>query len=297
MLGVASDITWWPLVAVALVLVVVFVIRTVSSIRLIAHRPSASVGALRLHDRAAGALARAVAVVAWMLLVVVSSWWRRDSGAIVDESGVAIVAVVTVFTLMLIERRWPVPGGTVRSASLQRRSLIEVLPRGGLVILGVGLLLALGLTIACGVISQFPSDPVVAASSGSGHGSPWPGWGWALHLWIGIAVIAAVAAWAVALLLRRPALAGFDRAVDLAYRRAGVDRILRVLSCYCFIAASYVLNEVKNAILPDYQFGLVLDWLSAGLMLAGLVSIELFRTRPPGESGARGPSVRVVATP
>lgn len=291
-----SDSSLWLLVAIALVVVIAFVVRTVSSIRAIARRPAASIAALRLHDRAAGSLGRAVAVVAYLIMAVALSWWGQDRDTDAGEWAVGITAVVTVFALILIERRWPVPGGTVRSADLRRRRLAEVLPRGGLLIAGGGLLLALGLIVLCGLVGRFSSDPMVTGQP-PGQGWAWPSWARTAPQSLGVVAIMAPVALAVALLLRRPALAGFDRAIDLAYRRAGVDRILRVVSCYCLIAASFVVNDVKNVVLgPDYEFGVALNWLSVGLILAGLVSIELFRARPPGEPPATRPSVPVAAT-
>jgi hypothetical protein len=286
----------WVLVAIALVIVVLFAARTASSIRLIAHRPPASTQALALHDRAAGSLGRAIAALSYVVAAMASSWWEYRATGIGGSWALAIAAVVTVLALMVIKRRWPVPGGTVRSADVQRRRLPEVLPRAGIVIAGAAVLLFLGSVVAGGLINS-ASNFASRSGTATGHGWPWPGWWRTAPLWIGIIGVSAVAALAIALLLRRPALAGFDRGVDLGYRRAGVDRVLRVLSCYCFIAASDDVNDAKNVMLgPNYQLGSVLNWVVAALLLASVVSVEIFRARPPRAAAVPGSSNFLAAT-
>jgi hypothetical protein len=281
---------FWVLVAIALFLVVVFVVRTIWSIRLIARKPAASVEALRLHDRAAGSLGRATAIVSYLTVAIALESWRSGAGNGAAGWAVVIAAVVTVLVLILIERRWPAPGGTVRAASLQPRRPAEVLPRAGMAVTGAAVLLALGLIVVCGLTGQPSADRgATAAGTASGSGWPWPGWLTTAPLWIGMAVIGAVVALAIALLLRRPALAGFDRSVDLAYRRAGVDRLLRVLSCFGFVAASVVLSDVQTALQGSpYRLASLLEWASLALLIAGLVSVELFRAYPPMPAAPQG---------
>lgn len=277
----------WIVVAIALAVMVGLLVRTVWSIRQVAHKPVADVKALRLHDEAAGGLGRVAAAAA----ALISTLIFRSNDLLVGGVPLWIGGAVAIVVLIGIEQRWPVPGGTVREVVLQPRRLIEILPRSGTVIASVGMLISIGMIMMCGLVDA----PVTPAETLAG--SQWPSWQQTSPALIGSAAVLALGAVAIALLLRRPALAGFSREADLRYRRAGADRIMRVVSVLAFLEAGMLFNQVRNAALETLNGPVpqLLRSISLALLLVAAASIALFRVRPPKQLRSAAASPRSVA--
>lgn len=273
----------WLGVAACAVLALVWIWRVASAARRIARRPAASVGALNLHDASVGWAARACGLISYIALALVGAhWgpsWSRGGGWLIGAAG-----TITVVALIVMELRWPVPGGTVRVAVLGRRRIRDIVPRAGAAIACLGLVTGVGAILICGISAR---------SIGPGTNPPtpdfaWPSWSQTLPLSIGLVAVVAITAVAAWVLVRRPALAGLNSAIDIAYRRAAMDRVLRVGGVAGFLAAAMVTNSLKNFAMGSMQpwnsgwpVVSVLGWQSIVLFVVALASIELFRAKLP----------------
>lgn len=276
----------WLLLGMCAVVVGWWIWRVTVAVRTIARTPTASVEALNLHDAAVGWIGRTSALVTYLAVGLIPTLWRPDWSS--DGAWpLAIAGPVTVVGLIVMELRWPVPGGTVRSAGLRRRRIRDILPQAGLSIAAVGLLAGGGLIVLCGGIAPMNTDSM----AGAGRAFAWPGWRQTVPYSVGLALVVLTALLAARVLARRPALAGWDAVVDIAYRRAAMDRVLRVIAAVGFLVAAMVMNVLKNVAIddPDIATGLrsTAAWTSVALAVIALVSIELFRVRlPKSASGA-----------
>src|SRR5699024_8936196 len=108
-----------------------------------------------------------------------------------------IGAVAGLVVLMVVEQRWPAPGGTVRAADLQPRRVADVLPRPGTWIAGVAVLLAVTSIVVCGVLGAAR----VGGSSAMTATADWPSWLRTAPSLIGLGVVVAFAVAAVTQLL------------------------------------------------------------------------------------------------
>ena len=277
---------------IALIVLVLFGFEAAWSVRQAVRRPTATADALRRHDRAAGSLGRAAAIAATIgsaeILAVIGMPDGLQQGL-----PLCIGAGVGLVVLIVVEQRWPAPGGTIRTADVQPRRLADVLPRAGMWIAGIAVLLAVASSVVYGVL---------ASSTGGRPGSvtaaaAWPDWRWSVPQLVGLVVVLLVAAVAVVQLLHRPALAGFDRTVDLTFRRCGVDRALRVVAVVGFCQVAAGLNAIKNAGFAagvSYDLIKTVVWLSTAAVVAALISIPAFRTHPPKKIGSARPVAAAV---
>lgn len=278
----------WVLLGLCGVLLAWWIWRTVAAMRMIARRPAVSVEALNLHDASVGSVARALALISYLIISLVPSiwwpYWSQDGAWPLGMTG-----VVTAVGLIVMELRWPAPGGTVRSAGLRPRSVRDILPRAGTTIAGLGLLLGAGAIIVCGWITgQARPGGGQDTPAGDAFAWPWPGWWQTAPYSIGMALVVAVVVGAALVLVRRPSLAGMSSAIDIAYRRAAMDRVLRVVAAVGFLVAAMVANWLKNYALvalghSDAATSVrdVFAWQSVALVFVALVSIDMFRTKLP----------------
>lgn len=270
----------YALIAVVAVILVLFVIETVWSVRQARRTPEATFEALRKHDRAAGSLGRAAAIGGYfvgvvMLVVMVPP---EPTARVLETIPLTVAGVVALVTLIVVERHWPAPGGTVRSADLVPRRIRDILPRAGGAVAGVAAVAWLVCLVVAGVLGG-----AVERDYGSAVAELWPTWVWNTPTVVGVIVIVVLAVVGARRLLRRPALAGFDRATDLTYRRAAMDRVLRVVAAACFLDAAFTVGQVGNALMRAgaYSAASAANWSSLVIMLVALLSIWVLRSRPP----------------
>lgn len=276
----------WILLGLCAVLLVWWIWRMVSAVRMIARRPAVSVEALNLHDASVGWIARALALVAYFAIGFVPSiWWPAWS-----QDGawpLSIAGVVTAIGLIVMELRWPVPGGTVRLVGLRRRSMRDIVPRAGTSVAALGLLFGAGAIIVCGWIGA-PARLDAGQGTPVDSASTWPSWGQTAPYSIGLALVVAVTAVAALVLVRRPALAGMSSVIDIAYRRAALDRALRVVGAAGFLVAAKIVGSLNNY--ASFAFdrtdaalslGRVFVWQAILLFVVAFISIDLFRTKLP----------------
>lgn len=214
-------------------------------------------------DSSIGALGRVVyfLVAAVLGLLFVDVAWQ-----------VVAAGLLTAVALWGLERCWPQPAGTVRTALVRRRRWSEVVTRTGvwLTVLAVVLLIW---SVGWAVVRHVSGGAVLAVG--------------------GLLVTAVVVGLGMAGMLRRHSLAGLDEADDARLRRAAADRMLRVVGVSAAFMAASFFGQVRSAAAAADRAAGVADggWpiqvpsLAALLLILALISIG--RVRMPGPRRGR----------
>ncbi|MFC4554282.1 hypothetical protein [Georgenia faecalis] len=262
--------------------------------------PAATLVAARQHAAVAAVLALAGGVVVALLLVS-----QGDGLGPVRLAGVPGLpaalgplagGLVALAVLAAGERTWPRPVGTVRTASLRRRTVAELAARrgrllGGTTALGLACLAVFALTAdATGrAVPALITSEAVAQGYGGGASGPYPGAPYALPLGAGLLAVAVVAGVVLHLVARRPAVAGTREEDDLALRRTSARSVLGVAQLASGGTVGVVLLVAGAALLRSGW--LLGGWAAVALGLAvGLVSLGAAATacipRPAPAPGA-----------
>ena len=224
--------------------------------------------ALRIHVAAWFALVVTMVTMAVAASIAQGLEAGRITGIVLAAGGLAFLAV-TAFG----EITWPRPTGSVRTATLSRRSVRDVTPRPAALLLAIasGLLL---LALVVGGLTALPDDrsygrtTVADGVTSSWASSPYPGWFYALPLALAACVILAATLGCLVLIARRPAISDASSAWDLAMRQLSGQRTLRGATLALGATAAPVYGLLA---LPFLQEG---PWVVAVLfVLGGLASV------------------------
>lgn len=280
----------------ALVLVVVAVVATTSArtVRDGEGRPALSAStAARDHARRVHVAAWCALVAAAAVMATVSQGARgleagRITGLVLAAGGLAFLAVSA-----LGELTWPRPTGSVRTASLTRRTVADVTPRPA------GTLLA---TVTALLVVALVTGGLTALDDGRSYGrtevvdgvvqtwasSPYPGWFYAVPLLLAAGAILAAALLCLVLVARRPAISDATAAWDLALRRLSAQRALRGATFTLGATAAPVYGLLA---LPFLREGPVL--VAVLFLLGALASIAVAATA----AALPGPLVPATSPP
>jgi hypothetical protein len=139
--------------------------------------------------------------------------------------------------LLVGERTWPRPQGTMRTALVRPRS-VGMFLRGGWARLTAGAVAALAVVIATGRYlgrndnghSIHTVDYAPDGAMTERMASPFPGWDYGLPQTVALLVLLALLALVLRAVTGRPAVVTADAATDLLLRRASAARTYRVTS-------------------------------------------------------------------
>ncbi|MBF4993939.1 hypothetical protein ITX31_07410 [Arthrobacter gandavensis] len=205
-------------------------------------------------------------------------WWN---GHYAFASAAVQLGAPTVFALAVLvtgELTWPRPRGTVRTARLERRGVLILIPRYMSAVAGT--LLAYNLLILATTLAHDPG------SASARHLLA----GWAPWLLLTVAAVAG----ALKLISVRPAVPGTAPEADAALRLASAHRVLRTAAGIMILLAwsgGVFLSNYPNP--PGLSAGgealrYVSLWITFGSILALLVRAP--RVPLPEPSGAGGPA-------
>lgn len=197
-----------------------------------------------------------VAGLSWAALVLVALTLPQtipsgpDQG-IVLACAPAVAGVVALVVAAVGERTWPRPAAPVRRASLTRRAVRDVAPRGATALVlawSAALLLVLlgtGLT----------ADPADGRSVTVQHGEdvtsgagPYPGAPYGVPVAVAVVVLLVATAVTLHLVASRPAVAQVSTADDARLRRAGARRVLAAVQLAVGGTLAGVLLVTGNAL-------------------------------------------------
>lgn len=196
--------------------------------------PLTAAAAARAHARRIHVAAWCALVLAMASMAIAASSVRglesgRITGLVLAAGGLTFLAV-SAFG----EITWPRPTGSVRTATLHRRTVRDVTP----------LPAALLLTIASGLLFvALAVGGLTALSDGRSYGrttldsggtvvmawssGPYPGWYYGVPLALAASAVLAACAGCLVLIARRPAISETSSAWDLALRQLSAQRMLR----------------------------------------------------------------------
>ncbi|HEY5822096.1 MAG TPA: hypothetical protein VIT20_08985 [Propionibacteriaceae bacterium] len=190
-------------------------------------------------------------------------------------AGGAMVAVTLVH-----EATWPKAAGTVRSASMQRRTVLGSAPRWLLVLGGTGVV-GLWVLDLIGIVVAAPGGRSFAATFGPetrGHG-PFPGAFYAVPTLVTSVVVLAVVAVSLRVLADRRGLPRDEQ--DQASRRLSAHRILRgaafghlaTLAGHAVFAGTSFASVYRDTSVEDAGWALAFAGLALGLVAVGALVI------------------------
>jgi len=251
--------------------------------------PTDDVQSYLRHDKATGAIAMCVAVGGVVIAAVII---RAEPIPIWPG------AIAGVLAIIACERRWPRPSGSIRSVALiaPRRSL-RLVPWLAVTLAGVGLAAAAVVIGFCWMVGDTPDGRTTRANSPGAGGlnevvvvSGFPGWSVGLPTVLGgVALLGTVAAgWL--LVARRPALRAVAPDLDLQFRRASIDRMVRIVAIASlmtasqFYAAARSTYEVVQWRIGDGDMSEPFVWLPFACSFLILVAYLFNRPRPKVDS-------------
>lgn len=200
------------------------------------------------HDKATGAVAMCVAVSTVVVIAV-----------IVQEHPLPIWpgAIAGVLAIIACERRWPRPSGSIRSAPLVApRRPAQLVPRLGVLLALVGLLAATVVIGFCAMVGNSPGGRTLSGNvSWPGQGGPdgivvvdgFPGWPVGLATGVGFVLLIIAVSIGWLLVARRPALRAVSPELDLQFRRASVDRMVRIVAIAALMTTSEFYESARSA--------------------------------------------------
>jgi hypothetical protein len=215
-----------------------------------------------------------------------------------------VVAVVHCLVRLAGELTWPRPSGTVRHASLARRTVRRT-GGGSLVHLATTATVLAATLLVTGVTAapdgrSVASPPTTLPGGGilTGSSGPYPGWPYALPMLAGLAVALLATLATLRVVARRAPLASLDRHQDDTLRRTSAARVLAVahvcLGATTTLTLLVVALTVRNAGTHPTSAGassdpgmLVAAALAAALALAAAVS-TVVAVAAAGRAGAAG---------
>lgn len=275
------------LMLIALGLAVLWVIWTVRLAIRARRGPSLSLDAFIKHDAAVGGLSRFVSLAT----LVAASAIFPDHPLPIWVGALAAVLVVGV-----CETRWPRPSGQLRSAPLVARRTRDLMPAVGGVMAIIGLLAAAVVIGFCWIRGDSPGGRKIGQNVPGADGYDYvqttdgfPGWPVGLIAAIGFVVVLVTAVLVSRGIAGRAALPGVEPSMDLLFRRAAIDRLLRTMAVLGFVTTAEFYTAARSAF--DNLFRLVnpqqqipedsFYWIPAVCWILAIASMELARVRPP----------------
>ncbi|WP_353650612.1 hypothetical protein ABLG96_06775 [Nakamurella sp. A5-74] len=218
----------WILGSFALLVTGWWITVTVLAARRALRTPQAELPAYLAHAEGIGTVARVVGVVLTLVVLLASP---ADSPTRSTSSSVAalIAAPIVIAVLVLGDRRWPAPTGTVRTASLATRRVRDAVPAAELVVT-ITATMILWVTPTLSGSTAGPNTSVSTRITTD-----------ALSLVaIGLAVVT------IRRVTTRAALLGIDRDTDLAFRRMTDGRVLRTLAAALLVSTAGSVASLIN---------------------------------------------------
>ena len=239
-----------------------------------AREPLTAASAARTHARRIHVAAWCALVLAMVTTATVASAARgleagRITGLVLAAGGLTFLTVSA-----LGEITWPRPTGSVRTATLVRRTVRDVTPRPAAVLLAVasGLLLVALMT---GGLTALPDGRSYGRTTVGADGvavtwasSPYPGWFYAVPLALAAAAILVACAGCLLLIARRPAISDATKTWDLAMRQLSAQRVLRGATLALGATAAPIYGLLALPFLREGPWG-----LAVLLVLGALASI------------------------
>jgi len=274
---------------IVLTITVVWMVWTVRQAQISRRGPTDDVESYLRHDKATGAVAMCVAVSGVVI-----------TGVIVHDHPVAIWpgAIAGVLAIIASERRWPRPSGSIRSVPLVApRGAWRLIPWLGVTLAGIGLVAAALVIGFCWMVGDTPDGRTIRGNvTWPGQGGPdgvvivdgFPGWSVGLITALGGVALLGTVAVGWLLVARRPALRAVLPDLDLQFRRASIDRMVRIVAIAALMTTSefyesarstYVELQLKmNPLVgqPAQPFG----WLPLACSFLILVAYLFNRPRP-----------------
>lgn len=260
------------LIAVIIAIVVALTGRSTRADR--SREPLTAAEAARNHAQRVHVAAWCALVLAMVTMVIIATSARgleagRIAGLVLAAGGLTFLTVSA-----LGEITWPRPTGSVRTATLVRRSVRDVTPRPAALLLLVASVLLLVALVVGGLTALSDGRSYGRTTVGAGGGaaswasSPYPGWFYALPLALAAAAILVACAGCLVLIARRPAISDASSSWDLAMRQVSAQRALRGATLALTATAAPVYGLLA---LPFLREG---PWVVAVLLvLGGLASI------------------------
>ncbi len=196
----------------------------------------------------------------------------------------ALVGAVFLAVHAVGELTWPRPTGTVRAASLSRRTVRDIAPRG-LRVLVWSLTVAVAAAVVVGGLTAAPDGRSMSRATETTMSavSPYPGWFYGVPLLIAAIVVLAGTEAVLRLVAQRAAVVGVDTSWDLALRRLSAHRILRAAQVPLALTLSGVLVLGSSAAARlDHPGVGVLAGVGA-LVSLGSVLVLCLPGRAPGD--------------
>ncbi|WP_149203202.1 hypothetical protein [Actinotalea subterranea] len=197
-------------------------------------------------------------------------------------------AVVFCLARALGELWWPRPSGTVRTATLARRTVRELggrrlLALAATVALGLVAVVAYGLTAAPGgrTVAHVPTLDTDGTVIGTGASGPYPGWPFGVPIAVGMLVSLAAAVLVLWVVARRPALALVPREHDDAVRRTSAARVLAGVQAWVGGATALMMAVAAVPLHGAEHTGGALVSL-VGALAVGAASLALGASALPG---------------
>lgn len=228
----------WVLSGIVLSLTVIWMVHTVRQATIARRGPTVNLQSYLRHDRATAAVAACVAISLCIVLAVIT---RQHPLPIWPG------AIAGVLVIIAGERRWPGPSGAIRSATVSQRRGRDLIPWFSCGIAAMALTAA-GLVIgACWVLADSPAgrsisgtveatDSATTATVASVDG--FPGWPIGVITVLGGAALLATGAVGWHVVAARAALPTVSSALDRQFRRASVDRMVRIVAIAALVTTA-----------------------------------------------------------
>ena len=223
--------------------------------------------ALRIHVCAWFALVVAMVTMAVAASIAQGLEAGRITGIVLVVGGLAFL-VVTAFG----EITWPRPTGSVRTATLTRRTVRDVAPRPAALLLAIASGLLFLALVAGGLTARPDGRSYGRTVVGAGgvtetwSSGPYPGWFYAVPLALAAVTILAATFACLVLIARRPAILDASSAWDLAMRQLSGQRTLRGATLTLGATAAPVYGLLA---LPFLREG---PWVAAVLFVLGALA-------------------------
>lgn len=243
-----------------------------------AREPLTAASAARTHARRIHVAAWCALVLAMVTMTAVASSARgleagRITGLVLAAGGLTFLAVSA-----LGEITWPRPTGSVRTATLVRRTVRDVTPRPAAVLLGVASALLLA-ALVTGGLTALPDGRSYGRTTMAADGvavtwasSPYPGWFYAVPLALAAAVILLACGGCLLLIARRPAITDTASTWDLAMRQLSAQRVLRGATLSLGATAAPVFGLLALPFLREGPWGVAVLLLLGALASIGVAA-------------------------
>ena len=220
---------------------------TVRQAQISRRGPTDDVKSYLRHDKATGAIAMCAAVSGVIITAV-----------IVRQQPIPIWpgAILGVLAIIACERRWPRPSGSIRSVPLVApRGSSQLVPWLGVTLAGIGLVAAALVIGFCWMVGDTPDGRTIRGNE------TWPGQGgvdgvvvvdgfpgWSVGLITALGGLALMITVAVGWLLvaRRPALRAVLPDLDLQFRRASIDRMVRIVAIAALMTTTQFYEAARS---------------------------------------------------